>query len=636
MAADTFVRKFKIPTLDNDSSIKGVSNSSIRSSSSIDLIIGSRNNKFALNIQAEVVPANCLSYSASVSFPLEIIEKLEDLELAEPCLGKENAKIQSVDMVIGAKYFAKCLVDGKAQIDTLDLQRSKFGWIVSGVAPTSTSCVSQFCGLTLNDINQSLERFWQIENVEDQDTPCKVFSSEEKECVTHFENTFSYADDGKFVVKLPLKRDRNEIARTRNRAENSLLRVEKKLGPKLKCAYSDFMKEYLDLGHMSEVAYNFGNVYHIPHREIIRESSSTTPLRVVFNASAKAGGKLSLNDALTIGPNLQRDLFDILITFRKFEYVCVGDAEKMYRMIWVHKDDRDLQRILWRFSASEPIREYQLNTLTYGTAPASFIAQKCLMKIAESNRAQYPEVANIIEKNFYMDDVNIGAAFEKELMLVSKKVCSVLKNRGFNLRKFASNSINFLSSLAPELRAINKNQISSVENSEVSVLGLTWNPSLDEISVRADLSEYITVENVSRRVALSAIAKTFDPLGLLAPVLIKGKLLLQEFWREKKDWDSLTSDELNDQFQKYVEETILLNNIKIPRYIGANKIQSLFAFCDASEKACCAIVYARHRNYDGNYYCKQTPMCQNSCSSSQRFWRIDHTSTGVTGCFLTS
>jgi len=67
---------------------------------------------------------------------------------------------------------------------------------------------------------------------------------------------------------------------------------------------------------MSLVKNSSEPAYYIPHREVIRESSSMTPLPVVFNASAKTFGKLSLNEALMTGPALQRDIFDILIGFR--------------------------------------------------------------------------------------------------------------------------------------------------------------------------------------------------------------------------------------------------------------------------------------------------------------------------------
>ena len=107
-----------------------------------------------------------------------------------------------------------------------------------------------------------------------------------------------------------------------------------------------------------------------------------------------------------------------------------------------------------------------------------------------------------------------------------------------------------------------------------------------------------------RRIALSEISKTFDPLGLFAPVLLTGKILLQEFWKEGKDWDDLTYDEINQKFCRYVENTKALCNIRIPRPICEGELMSIFAFGDASGKAYCAAIYTRYLKADGSYSCR--------------------------------
>jgi len=58
-------------------------------------------------------------------------------------------------------------------------------------------------------------------------------------------------------------------------------------------------------------------------------------------------------------------------------YAMTADISKMYRQIRVHPEDYDPQCILWRRSSDEPLRQYQLVTVTYGTAPASFLATRC-------------------------------------------------------------------------------------------------------------------------------------------------------------------------------------------------------------------------------------------------------------------
>lgn len=71
----------------------------------------------------------------------------------------------------------------------------------------------------------------------------------------------------------------------------------------------------------------------------------------------------------------------------------------MYRQIIVDPSDRDLQRILWRFDKQSPIEEYRLNTITYGTAPASFIATKCLEILGNSIENECPKAGNAIKND---------------------------------------------------------------------------------------------------------------------------------------------------------------------------------------------------------------------------------------------
>jgi len=171
------------------------------------------------------------------------------------------------------------------------------------------------------------------------------------------------------------------------------------------------MREYIDLGHMSLVADNdsindndFQNIVYLPHHGVLKKSSTSTKLRVVFDASAKNSKGYSLNDALCIGPVLQDNLINIVLRFRFHKIALTADLRKMYRQVLVHSDDRNYQRILWRFSADDPVKEYRLNTVTYGQACASYLAIRCLRQLASENMERYPFASNALLNDTYVDD----------------------------------------------------------------------------------------------------------------------------------------------------------------------------------------------------------------------------------------
>jgi hypothetical protein len=201
------------------------------------------------------------------------------------------------------------------------------------------------------------------------------------------------------------------------------------------------MRDYISLGHMEEVPgceLNKLNGTYLPHHAVLKDSTSTK-LRVVFNASFRPAEALSLNDNLMAGPTIQPELFAILLRFRTFKCVVNGDIAKMYRMIEIHPDHTDYQRIVWRENTEDPLKTYRLTTLTYGTKPASFIATRCLKELALQNVNQYPEAAKAIQQDFYVDDLLTGGDSLENLITLRDQIIQILAHGGFLLRKWAAN-----------------------------------------------------------------------------------------------------------------------------------------------------------------------------------------------------
>ena len=88
-----------------------------------------------------------------------------------------------------------------------------------------------------------------------------------------------------------------------------------------------------------------------------KEHSSTTKLRVVFDASAKSASGISLNDLLLVGPTVHSPLIDVLLRFRLHRVALTADVSKMYRAIELVSSDRDLHRFVWRRTPEEPLQD---------------------------------------------------------------------------------------------------------------------------------------------------------------------------------------------------------------------------------------------------------------------------------------
>ncbi|XP_072761502.1 uncharacterized protein [Anoplolepis gracilipes] len=135
-----------------------------------------------------------------------------------------------------------------------------------------------------------------------------------------------------------------------------------------------------------------------------------------------------------VRPIIQDNLFAILIRFQH-KYAIAADITKMYRQVLVHEDDRKLQCILWRWDNEEPIRVFELNTITYGMSSSSFIAIRCLQEIAQQMKHQYENASKIIRRDFYVDDLLTGADTVEALIQLKQDVTSILESAKFELRK---------------------------------------------------------------------------------------------------------------------------------------------------------------------------------------------------------
>ena len=145
--------------------------------------------------------------------------------------------------------------------------------------------------------------------------------------------------DEKYKVRIPLKHDPSLlIGATRLRAEKLFLSVERRSArnPKGAELYSDFIREYESLGHMREVPisdHRKPQAVYLPHHPVVKLTSQTTKLRVVFNASTPSSTRTSINDCQMVGPNLQSDLTLLLARWCCCRYVLAADVNKMYRQI---------------------------------------------------------------------------------------------------------------------------------------------------------------------------------------------------------------------------------------------------------------------------------------------------------------
>ncbi|XP_076660940.1 uncharacterized protein LOC143364533, partial [Halictus rubicundus] len=567
------------PATNTPESASGLGQLTTRAKYRVKTKIRSKANKFEAEVEFVALPT-ITSVLPSRQINRRTIAIPRNIKLADP----EFDKPAEIDALIGTTLFYKLLSNGQIQLEDqskLTLQKTLLGWIVVGEIGNLHYNVNPRACHLITSLDNQLTRFWEVEEIPGK----RHYSTEELECEQLFTETTTRDSGGRYTVQLPFNERKNSLGQSHNMALNRFYALEKKLARNnaLKQQYSEFLREYRDLGHMREVTQhdNTHEGYYIPHHAVFKDEGLSTKIRVVFDASAKSSTNISLNNTLRVGPTIQDELIFIIMRFRLHNVVLAADIQKMYRQIKVQDSDAIYQNILWRENEHEAIRVFKLTTVTQGTAPAPFLAARTLHQLSSDERSKYPQAAAILKNDFYVDDLLSGAATVQEALKIKNQLVELLKLGGFQLHKWASNK--------PELvvESDNADASSSVclNMQTRKLLGVHWN-SIEDALIYS-IKPLSNDKCVTKRNILSHIAQLFDPLGLLGPVIVIAKLIMQSLWKANLNWDESIPKALITKWMNFKHELPILSQFKVPRQIiQVNSVDiQLHGFCDASERA---------------------------------------------------
>ncbi|XP_062557644.1 uncharacterized protein LOC134222513 [Armigeres subalbatus] len=576
-------------------SVAGIGQAATKVRQRIQAVLSSRVSNYSRELAFLVLPR------VTVDLPTTIINTDAwtlpgGIQLADPTFFEPNG----VDIVLGIECFFDFFETGKRislgeQLPTLN--ESVFGWVISGGISVSTSSLLISCNVSaLDGLDTLIARFWSCEEVESG----KAHSPEEKRCEEWFSSTVQRNTNGRYTVALPMMEGAvSRLGESRDIAFRRLQGTERRLArdSSLREQYVVFMEEYLNLGHMEMLDEDSqGSIRrcYLPHHPVVKEASTTTKVRVVFDASCKTSSGVSLNDVLLVGPIVQEDLRSIILRCRTKQIMLVSDVEKMFRQVIVRPEDRPLQCILWRNSPSENVRTYELNTVTYGTKPAPFLATRALQQLAVDEEGRFPLAARATMEDTYMDDVITGANDVETATQMQIQLNAMLSRGGFQLRKWASNCPAALAGIPEENLAIRTSDgITLDPDPAVKTLGLTWIPSSDILRFQFIIPSLNSDTVLTKRSVLSVIATLFDPLGLLGAVITTAKIFMQLLWtirdenQQSLGWDQSLPPTVGEAWRRFHEKLHLLNQAKVERcvIIPEAVVIELHCFSDASEKA---------------------------------------------------
>ncbi|XP_062556945.1 uncharacterized protein LOC134221776 [Armigeres subalbatus] len=335
-------------------------------------------------------------------------------------------------------------------------------------------------------------------------------------------------------------------------------------------------------------------------------------VRLVWDASAVVNG-VSFNSKLLKGPDMLTPLPNVLAKFRERMVGFGGDIKEMYLQVRVCKADKRA-RFVFRESPSKVVKVYVIDVTLFGATSSPCTAQFVKNRNAQEYAVQFPEAARAIVENHYVDDYFDSVDTVEEAVKRAQEVKYVHAKGGFEIRNWVSNSEEFLQTIGEQTDDRCIQILEDKESNLERVLGIVWNPVSDQFAflakLRDGLTPYMTGQRrPTKRVVMSSVMSLFDPLGMLAPFVIHGKMLIQDLWRSGSDWDHPIDDESNEKWHRWIRRLPEIEYVKVSRYyfqksnqVYYNSLQ-LHVFVDASKDAYGAAAYFRILTSNGPVCC---------------------------------
>ena len=567
---------------------------------------------------------------------------------------------KKVELLIGNDY-CSLMPNVIKTVDNLQLLKNTFGVCVRGKCNSGIGDIT--CNITVrvshiickssDDIitksnrtfSKQVEDFFTAENLGTECNPrcgnCRcgkcsfdgqISIKEQREMNIILDNLVYDINRKHWIITYPWIKDPNDLPNNYSSAFARLKSTEKRLLLLGSDYYVNYDKQIIDMINRNVAekldqfiidTYN-GPVHYLPHHEIHKPSSTSTPLRIVFNSSSSFAGHI-LNDYYAKGPDVLNNMLGVLLRFRLGHIGVTGDIKKMYNAIHTSIIDQHTHRFLWRnMNPNRPPDHYILKRVTFGDRPSGAIAILALRKTAEMFSDKFPKAAEIVGNDSFVDDIIFSVDEYEEAESILSEIETILKEGGFEIKEWLISKDNNES-----------DSLINISQDNDKVLGILWNPKSDQLKFQLNLNfskkhrnmkldsniketemEFRFPEILTRRLVMRQTASLYDPLGLLTPITLQAKLLMRQLILEQRSltnisdkdiWDVPLSNSLYSKWKLYFNNLFQICDISFNRCIkpmlAVNK-PILILFSDGSSVAFGSCAYIRWELYNGSFISK--------------------------------
>ncbi|XP_045026266.1 uncharacterized protein LOC123470255 [Daphnia magna] len=425
-----------------------------------------------------------------------------------------------------------------------------FGWCVVGrtypLSAVEDPSINFVKLGTIEQLEECVERFWKTQSLPVREAPSTFMSSSDRAAMDQLESTIRHTGT-RYEVGLPVRPHCPKLPDNKEFARRKFFALERRLllHNDLRQAVTAQMKEVFCSGHAVKVTSTApgSKVWFLPYHPV-RHPTKPSKIRLVYDAAARFKGT-AINDILLKGPDLTTQLLAVLLRFRE-RRIGIARCFVFVARAWNRRSYPGIP---------DDGAHFRCCLIANGL-------QLCPSAPRKDAPEHLKEVARRIRSSFYVD--NLLSSFDEvdEGVSISQKLVELLKLGGFDLVQFLSSSRSLLDQLPSSSRLV---------------------PELD-----LDFDDLPTERTLG----------IYDPLGLLAPVVLVAKIILQDIWRLKGGWDEILPADILNRWGRFVEHLPMLELLNIPRSFltspqSAYRSFQLHAFSDASKDGFGVVIYLR-------------------------------------------
>lgn len=498
--------------------------------------------------------------------------------------------------------------------------RTALGWVLHGKCGRWTKPFHFANHVCLDDNNDFhldslIKDYFRLDaiGISNLENSC---SKQDQYALEILESTAKRLPSGRFEVGLLWRNDIRDVPDSYPQALSRFLGLEKRMerDDNFKKGYCTFINNMLEKGYAEECSKDtyhneINSLYHInkirwylPHFSVVHPQKKK--LRVVHDAAARTSG-VSLNSLLFPGPALLQSLLHILFRFREGRVALTADIKEMFPQIKMREHDRDALRFLWREDRSSELKEYRMTSVIFGAVCSPCTALYIKNRNAQELHTLYPAAAKAIIDDHYMDDFLGSMDDAQEASQLAADIITIHRSAGMEMRGWVSNEPAALTGVPEDLRAATPKNIDVGPENIVRTLGLIWHPQSDTFSFRNG-SQIDSNDKLTKRKVLSYLMCVYDPLGLLTPFVIQGRILFQQTWRTGIDWDTELQPDIVQKWLFWSRQLANISKIKFPRWHRCGfkdktiSDRQLHVLADASEQAYSCVAYWRFTFLDSS------------------------------------